>query len=91
MVFDKSEFLATFSDEAKDHLQKLNVGLLALEKDPTNASIIEEMFREGHTLKGAARMMGFDEIKEVAHCIEDIFGAIHTNKILLDQNLTTIL
>jgi len=91
MAFDRSEFLATFTDEAKDHLQDLNNGLLALEKDPTNKSIIEEMFRAGHTLKGAARMMSFDELKEISHCIEDIFQAIHTQKIFLDQNLTNIL
>ncbi len=91
MTFDRSEFLSTFNDEARDHLQKLNQGLLALEKDPGNAEIIEEMFRSGHTLKGAARMMGFEEIKEVSHCIEDVFGAIHNKKITLDAELTTLL
>ena len=91
MAFDRSEFLSTFNDEARDHLQKLNQGLLALEKDPGNAEIIEEMFRSGHTLKGAARMMGFEEIKEVSHCIEDIFGAIHNKKIVLDAEMTTLL
>lgn len=91
MGFDRSEFLSTFHDEAKDHLQKLNEGLLLLEKDPANSKIIEEMFREGHTLKGAARMMGFDEIKEISHCIEDIFGAIHNQKLILDQDMTTLL
>ncbi|MBN2144508.1 MAG: hybrid sensor histidine kinase/response regulator [Candidatus Aureabacteria bacterium] len=91
MAFDRSEFLSTFHDEAKDHLQKLNEGLLALEKNPEDAALIEEMFREGHTLKGAARMMGFEEIKEVSHCIEDIFGAIHNKQLMLDEELSTLL
>ena len=46
MAFDRSEFLSTFNDEARDHLQKLNQGLLALEKDPGNAEIIEEMLKK---------------------------------------------
>ncbi|EKD27896.1 MAG: hypothetical protein ACD_79C00504G0002 [uncultured bacterium] len=91
MVFDRSEFLSTFTDEARDHLQKMNEGLLALEKDPDNSALLEEMFREGHTLKGAARMMGFDEIKDISHCIEDIFGAILNKNIHIDEELSTIL
>ncbi len=91
MTFNRSEFLSTFHDEAKDRLQKLNDGLLALEKNPKNKSIIEKMFREAHTLKGASRMMRFHEIEAVSHYIEDIFSSIHNKKIALDQELCTLL
>jgi two-component system chemotaxis sensor kinase CheA len=91
MAFDRKEFLSTFSDEARDHLQKLNEGLLALEKNPDDPAVVEEMFREAHTLKGAARMMTFNEIKEISHCIEDIFGAIHNKQITLDAKQTNVL
>ncbi|MBN1522508.1 MAG: Hpt domain-containing protein, partial [Candidatus Aureabacteria bacterium] len=90
-AFDKSEFLATFRDESNEHIQNLNNGLLKLEKDPENQELIEEMFREAHTLKGAARMMGFDEIKDIAHEIEDIFGAIVNKKIKLTTDISTLI
>ena len=89
-AFDKSEFLATFRDESNEHIQNLNNGLLKLEKDPENQELIEEMFCEAHTLKGAARMMGFDEIKDIAHEIEEIFGGIVSKKIILTTEISTL-
>ncbi|MCK5706329.1 MAG: hybrid sensor histidine kinase/response regulator [Candidatus Aureabacteria bacterium] len=89
VAFDKSEFLATFRDESNEHIENLNNGLLNLEKDPENQELIEEMFREAHTLKGAARMMGFDEIKDIAHVIEDIFEKIVSKQIKLTTDIST--
>jgi chemotaxis protein histidine kinase CheA len=91
MTVDRSEFFSIFHEEAKDILQKLNAGLLVLEKDPQNAQIIEAMFREAHTLKGTSRMMGFHEINEVSHCIEDVFSSIHNKQTTLDPAFCTLL
>ena len=70
--FDKSSVIEFFLIEAGEHLQNLNRGLLSLEKDPTDAAMIDELFRAAHTLKGSAAMMGFQGISDVAHKSEDM-------------------
>lgn len=79
-AWEDSEFLETFQAEADEYLNKLDRGLLALEKNPSDTEILYELFRVAHTLKGAASMMGFTEIKEIAHRIEDLFGLVHSKQ-----------
>ncbi|MEW6324266.1 MAG: hybrid sensor histidine kinase/response regulator [Nitrospirota bacterium] len=74
------ELFATFKAEADEHLGKMDRGLLALEKNPADADVLHELFRVAHTLKGAAWMMGFVEIKEIAHKIEDLFGLVTSGR-----------
>ncbi len=73
-AFDKSSIVEFFIVEAGEHVQSLNNGLLSLERDPSNRSIIDELFRAAHTLKGSAAMMGFQGISDVAHKAEDMLG-----------------
>jgi chemosensory pili system protein ChpA (sensor histidine kinase/response regulator) len=72
--FDKSGIIEFFLVEAGEHLQNLNNGLLALEKESGNRAIIDELFRAAHTLKGSAAMMGFQGVSDVAHTAEDMLG-----------------
>jgi len=86
---DKSGIIEFFLIEAGEHLQNLNKGLLALEKDPTDAAMIDELFRAAHTLKGSAAMMGYQGISDVAHKAEDMLsmyraGSISINKATLN-------
>ena len=67
---DKSKFLAIFNSEAAEHLSKLENGLVSLEKQPNQPALIEELNREAHTLKGAARMLGFNDIQDVAQIVD---------------------
>ncbi len=67
--------------EAGEHIQNLNKGLLSLEKDPTDSSLIDELFRAAHTLKGSAAMMGFQGISDVAHKAEDMLGQFRSGAI----------
>jgi len=73
---DISKFLPTFRAEAQDHITQLETGLVRLEKNPKDVELINLLNRAAHTLKGAARMMGFNDITDVAHRIEDTFAAI---------------
>lgn len=74
MIEDK-ELRGIFKMESAEHLQHLNDGLLRLESEPDNKSILEEVFREAHSLKGAARMINLTKIENLSHHIEDILGA----------------
>ena len=68
------EILSIYKAETEEHLQKLNEGLLRLEKTPRRTETLEEIFREAHSLKGAARMIGFEAVEKIAHGLEDLFS-----------------
>jgi|GEM_PF-540280 len=68
------EILNIFREESEEQLQKLNKNLLSLESNPKDHTAISELFREAHSLKGSARMIGLDDIQSIAHKLEDVFG-----------------
>jgi chemosensory pili system protein ChpA (sensor histidine kinase/response regulator) len=78
---DKSGIIEFFLVEAGEHIQNLNSGLLALEKDPASREVLDELFRAAHTLKGSAAMMGFQGISDVAHKAEDMLGLFRSGSI----------
>jgi chemosensory pili system protein ChpA (sensor histidine kinase/response regulator) len=89
--FDKSGIIEFFLIEAGEHLQNLNTGLLALEKTPSDRSVIDELFRAAHTLKGSAAMMGFAGISDVAHKAEDMLGLFRSGSIPITRETMNFL
>ena len=73
MAIDKTRFMAAFKAETRDRLARLNEGILAMEKDPGNAQILQDLMKDAHTVKGSATMMGLGAIAEIAHKMEDGF------------------
>lgn len=80
---EEQEFLIKFKQEAEEHLQGLDSGLLVLESDPQNKGTVNELLRLAHTLKGAARMVGLSEIGELAHKIENTFEKVRDEGVTL--------
>ena len=89
--FNRSEFFATFKAEVDEHLNKLSKGLVRLEKKPDDFDLIKDLFRTAHTLKGVARMMGFFEIQEISHRIEDIFSAVTDKRLKFVPKIASII
>ena len=91
--------LELFSLEAEAQVQVLSAGLLALERDPTQADYLESCMRAAHSLKGAARIVGVDAGVSVAHVMEDclvsaqerrlVLGAEHIDALLQGTDLLT--
>lgn len=75
------EILNIFQQEGGEILQSMDKNLFALEKDPKNHDILIRLARDAHSLKGSARMLGFESIQTIAHKIEDILGFIKDGKI----------
>ena len=76
MSFDTEQYKELFIEEAKEHLQIITQSLLDLEKNPDNIEILNKIFRSAHTLKGSSGMMGFNDISELTHVMEDIFDEL---------------
>ena len=80
-----------FKDESDEHLSNINKCLLELEKRPDDASIIAELFREAHSIKGSARMLGVVSIQNLAHKMEDLLGLAKDGTILVSPEIIDIL
>lgn len=88
-MFD--EILKIFQVESEEIISKINNSLLELEKNPNNKDVILSLFRDAHTIKGASRMVGFNNVQTIAHKMEDILGLAKENKILLNAKVVDVL
>lgn len=80
-----------FIEEAKEHLQTIESGLLDLESLMGSSEAVNEIFRAAHSIKGGAAMLGFSSIQHVAHNFEDYFKVMRENKnFQVDQDLQTL-
>ena len=66
-----SRYIEIFCREAEEHLASLQSGLLVLERNPTRTSLLHELLRNAHTLKGSARMVGLSDISAITHTMEE--------------------
>ena len=71
-----NQYLEVFIEESKEHLQACNEHLLELEKNPNNMAIVNEIFRSAHTLKGMSATMGYDDLANLTHQMENVLDAI---------------
>ena len=63
--------LQIFQEECREHIQRLNAGLLTLERQPNEAPL-DDILRSAHSLKGASRMMGLKTIETLGHYLETL-------------------
>ncbi len=78
-----ASLLELFSLEADAQTQVLSAGLLALERNPTQADQLEACMRAAHSLKGAARIVGVDAGVSVAHVMEDCLVSAQESRLYL--------
>jgi chemotaxis protein histidine kinase CheA/CheY-like chemotaxis protein len=90
-ITDNPELLTTFDEEARERLASLASGLLALESRPPSRSAIAALFRDAHTIKGSARMMGLTSIVELAHVAEDLLAAVRDRRLTPGRELIDLL
>jgi chemotaxis protein histidine kinase CheA/ActR/RegA family two-component response regulator len=80
-----------FRMEAEEHLQTISMNVAALEKQPDNRDLIQSIRRAIHTLKGAAAMMGFHAIADLAHVSEDLLDMIMDGKVTISSAVLSII
>jgi two-component system chemotaxis sensor kinase CheA len=69
------ELLQVFRDEVEERLDRFVDGLLAIERGEVRPEAVDALFREVHTIKGAAGMLGLDDIRVLAHGAEDLLAS----------------
>jgi len=85
---DQSKYQELFISEALEHIDNLDMALIALEKNKGDKKILEELMRHSHTLKGMAASMNYGEISNLAHSFE---GMLENMKNKISKGGTTLL
>ena len=84
------QYLEMFIEESKENIQNCNEQLLELEKNPEDLNIVNEIFRSAHTLKGMAATMGYEDIANLTHKMENILDAIRNNKLAVTAEVLDV-
>jgi two-component system, chemotaxis family, sensor kinase CheA len=84
---DFSEYKDLYIQSSRENIQHLNASLLTLEKNPTDVTAIEEVFRYAHTLKGEAAAMEYQNTGYLCHTVEDVFYEIKNGRMQLTPEL----
>lgn len=88
---DLSNYLEIFIEESKDHLQAMNQELLKLEVEPENITIINEIFRSAHTLKGMAGSMGYEDLASLTHEMENVLDLLRNSKLSITSEIMDVI
>lgn len=88
---DTSQYMSMFLEESLDNLQTLNESLLELEQNPEDIDKVNEIFRVAHTIKGMAATMGFNDIAELTHKMEDVLSEFREGELKVSQDVVTVL
>ncbi len=80
-----------YVNEAEDYIQQLEPILLYLEGNPSDRSLIDECFRNIHSLKGAAGYMGLVKTSKLAHKIEELLDLVRANTVSVDEEIISTL
>lgn len=88
---DQKRILGYFIEEAKDHLNTIEQGLLNLQATIEDPEMVNEVFRAAHSVKGGAAMLGLDSIQHTSHRLEDYFKVLKESPIQADRTLESML
>ncbi|MEC4985546.1 MAG: Hpt domain-containing protein [Oscillatoria sp. PMC 1068.18] len=84
------KILGYFIEEAKEHLETLEQGILDLSSLGEDPDRIDDMFRAAHSIKGGGAMLGYSPIQKTAHRLEDALKIFKEHKIAVDKKLETL-
>ena len=84
---ETNQYMDMFLDESHEHLQSLNDGLLGLEDNAEDLSILNEIFRNAHTLKGMSATMGYNKIAELTHEMEDVLDMLRKEQLTVTGDI----
>lgn len=88
---EMSQYLEVFIEESREHIQSCNENLLKLENDPDNLELVNEIFRSAHTLKGMSATMGFEDMANLTHQMENVLDGVRNGKYKFSSDLLDII
>ncbi|MBF2078449.1 MAG: response regulator [Synechococcales cyanobacterium T60_A2020_003] len=86
----QQRIMGYFIEEAKDHLNTIEQGLLNLQSTIEDSEMVNEVFRAAHSVKGGAAMLGLSSIQRTSHRLEDYFKVLRECPVRIDQKLESL-
>ena len=83
--------MVTFKSEAEEHILAISEGLTELRRMPPSgarAELVERIYRDTHSLKGAARSVGLAAIETICQALEDVFAAVKNSELPVSDGLS---
>jgi two-component system chemotaxis sensor kinase CheA len=68
------DLLREFITETNESLDVVDVELVKFEQEPNNATILDNIFRLVHTIKGTCGFLGLPRLEGIAHAAETLMG-----------------
>jgi len=90
-MVDLSKYKALFLSESGEHLQSLNDCMLKFEQGNFDDDTIAQAFRNAHSIKGMAASMGYTEIRDLAHSMEDLLDQVRQKERAVESSLVEIM
>lgn len=88
---DLREMIAGFVEDSREGFESMEEDLMAMEENPDDPAIMNNLFRVMHTIKGTAGFMGLNDIQTLAHKLESVFDLVRQNKMALSPKLIDFL
>ena len=85
------ELLSDFLLEAGDMLSEVDSKLMDLEKRPDDSSLLNEIFRGFHTIKGGAGFLNATELVTLCHLTENLFDKLRNRELTLSAELMDVI
>ncbi|NEQ32188.1 MAG: hypothetical protein F6K04_14490, partial [Leptolyngbya sp. SIO4C5] len=86
----QQRIMGYFIEEAKDHLNTIEQGLLNLQATIADPEMANEVFRAAHSVKGGAAMLGIESMQRASHRLEDYFKILKESPVRVDRALETM-
>ncbi|MEP0783919.1 hybrid sensor histidine kinase/response regulator [Coleofasciculus sp. FACHB-129] len=86
----QQRIMGYFIEEAKDHLNTIEQGLVNLQSTIEDSEMVNEVFRAAHSVKGGAAMLGINSIQRTSHRLEDCFKVLKECPVKIDQKLESL-
>ncbi len=91
MPIDLNRFIATFFDEAREHIESIEEMAMALESGREDPELLNSIFRAAHSIKGGGGTFGFTQLAEATHEMETLFDALRKGRGKADATTVRLL
>ncbi|MDB9539621.1 Hpt domain-containing protein [Anabaenopsis arnoldii] len=90
MLREQQPVLGYFIEEARDHVNTIEQGLVDIQNTLNNPEMVNEISQAAHWLTGRAGMLGLISIEHTSHRLEDCFKVLQEHPVQVDEKLTSL-
>ena len=91
MPIDLNRFIATFFDEAREHLESIEEMAMAMGSGRDDPELLNSIFRAAHSIKGGSGTFGFTQLAEATHEMETLFDGLRKGRGRADASTVRVL